>query len=163
MIAHVSNFERKIVGDGVLHIYGPVVHVRSRKIRIDAQDRARSCARYRSTECSEKRCLAHSSSRPPCPAKLIVPTSIVPVPCVPPGPTPIAPVGIVLIPKRIVQRQKGFPVNRLVDHSEAGAEHGLSRSKRIPGDAQTRREIVMVAVVGCADLLAHLLETRPLG
>src|SRR5580658_4740622 len=45
--------------------------------------------------------------RPPGPGlRFTVPTSIVPVPCVPPGPTPKAPVGIVLMPNELLSARK---------------------------------------------------------
>ena len=57
-----------------------------------------------------------------------------------------------------VLSQEQRQVRNLIGHAATGADHRLAAPPRIPGDAQTRREVVVVAVVRRTDSMAHLLD-----
>ena len=50
-------------------------------------------------------------------------------------------------------------MRNLISHTATGADHRLAVPPRIPGDSQTRREVVVVTFVRRTDPMTHLLDT----
>src|SRR5713226_3983133 len=153
VVADVSQFQREPWSKRVLQTEGPVPHVRSLQVAIDAHNRARTI------EAVNRLCEVTVDRNGSIPRKTGKDCHITR------RDRPSSRVSGSIDNRcgwhagkaeAIVEGDERLPVYRLVNQAPAPTEDGRSFAVYIPGKSETRREILVVRVVGGADLLSYL-------
>src|SRR5215467_14276994 len=154
MIANVGDLQRDIRREGVLDVQSPGPDERRREVAIHAKDRARVrcnwvAAQIAGADISIDRPgipLARKDGEVACQDRAAARLHSLKT-----GWNGIE-------SKAVVEREKRLPIHEFVEQTATSADYRLSRSPGIPCKPDARREVRVVAIVGRANLLAHLHE-----